>query len=50
MDKTSDLDENALVEFDAQGHFVSMTIEHANERADVANFSYQQVAAMRPVA
>jgi uncharacterized protein YuzE len=50
VDETKDLDENTLVEFDAQGNLVSMTIEHARERADVANFSFQQVPAMRPVA
>jgi uncharacterized protein YuzE len=32
---TKDLDENTLVEFDAQGNLVSMTIEHVWERADV---------------
>ena len=50
VDETRDLDENTLIEFDAQGNLVSMTIEHARERADVANFSFQQVPAMRPVA
>jgi len=50
VDETRDLDENTLVEFDAQGNLVSMTIEHARDRADVANFSFQQVPAMRPVA
>ena len=48
--ETKDLDENTLVEFDAQGNLVSMTIEHARERADVGNFSFQQIPAMRPVA
>jgi uncharacterized protein YuzE len=47
---TKDLDENTLVEFDAQGNLVSMTIEHARERTDVSNFSFQQIPAMRPVA
>ena len=47
---TRDLDENTVVEFDAQGNLVSMTIEHARERADVSNFSYQQIPAMRTVA
>jgi len=50
VDETRDLDENTLVEFDAQGNLVSMTIEHARERADVANLSFQQIPAMRPVA
>jgi uncharacterized protein YuzE len=50
VDKTRDLDENTLIEFDTEGNLVSMTIEHARERADVMNLSFQQVAAMRPVA
>ncbi|HET9177615.1 MAG TPA: DUF2283 domain-containing protein [Terriglobia bacterium] len=48
--ETRDLDENTLMEFDAQGNLVSMTIEHARERADLANFSFQQVSAVRSVA
>ncbi len=48
--ETRDLDENTLVEFDAKGQLVSMTIEHARERADVANFTFSQVPAMKPVA
>ena len=50
VDETKDLDENTLVEFDSDGNPVSMTIEHACERADLANFSFQQVAAMRTLA
>jgi uncharacterized protein YuzE len=50
VDETRDLDENNLIEFDADGNLVSMTIEHARERADAANSSFQQMAAMRPVA
>jgi uncharacterized protein YuzE len=45
--ETKDLDENTLVEFDAQGNLVSMTIEHARERADLPNFSFQQASAVR---
>ena len=48
VDESRDLDENTLVEFDAQGNLVSMTVEHARERADIPNFSFQQVIAMRP--
>jgi uncharacterized protein YuzE len=48
--ETRDLDETTLVEFDDQGHLISMTIEHANERADISNFSFQPVAAMESVA
>ena len=43
--QTKDLDENTLLDLDSNGHLVSITIEHARERADIANFSFEQVAA-----
>ena len=39
--ETRDLNENVLVELDDAGHVVSMTIEHAKQQTDVAEFSYQ---------
>ena len=42
---TRDLNENVLVELDEAGHVVSMTIEHAKEQTDVAEFSYQLATA-----
>lgn len=48
--ETKDLDEDTLVEFDARGNLVSMTIEHGRERADVADFSFRHVAAVGSVA
>jgi uncharacterized protein YuzE len=48
--ETKDLDENTLVEFDGGGNLVSMTIEHAKERVDIPNFSFQQIPGMKPVA
>lgn len=45
VSETKDLDENSLVEFDAKGSLVSMTIEHARERAGLPDFSFQRVAA-----
>jgi len=50
VNECRDLDENTLVEFDAEGNLVTMTIEHARERADVANFSFQQIPALKTVA
>ena len=38
---TRDLNEDVLVELDDAGHVVSMTIEHAKEQTDVAEFSCQ---------
>ena len=45
---TRDLDENTLIEFDAKGSLVAMTIEHARERAELPDFSFQRVAAGTP--
>jgi uncharacterized protein YuzE len=39
---TKDFDENILVEVDKDGNLVSMTIEHAKEKANMDNFSFQQ--------
>jgi len=39
--ETRDLNENVLVELDADGRVVSMTIEHAKQQTDVGEFSYQ---------
>lgn len=45
--ETRDLNENVLVEFDEDGHVVSLTIEHAKQQTDVGEFSYQLIAAHR---
>ena len=39
-----DLDENTMIDLDAQGNLVGLTLEHAKERADIQNFSYQIAA------
>ncbi|HTW91904.1 MAG TPA: DUF2283 domain-containing protein [bacterium] len=39
--ETHDLNENVLVELDDAGRVVSMTIEHAKQQTDVAEFSYR---------
>lgn len=43
--ETRDLDENTVVDFDANGNICSITIEHASKRADAPKFSYEKVAA-----
>ena len=42
--ETRDFDENTLVDVDVNGNLVSITIEHAKERAGIPNFSYQLAA------
>jgi len=43
--ETRDLDENTLLDLDADGNITGMTVEHASTRADIPTFSYEQVAA-----
>lgn len=40
---TTDLNENVLIETDKNGNVVSITIEHAQQQAEIANFSFNQV-------
>jgi uncharacterized protein YuzE len=42
--ETRELDENTLLDMDADGSMCAMTVEHASERAGIPQFSYEQVA------
>ncbi|TMH38077.1 MAG: DUF2283 domain-containing protein [Betaproteobacteria bacterium] len=43
--ETRDLDENTMLDVDSKGNICAITVEHASERADILQFSYEQVAA-----
>ena len=43
--ETRDLDENTVLDVDQNGDICAITIEHASKRADIPQFSYEQVAA-----
>ncbi len=43
--ETRDIDENVNIDLDRNGGLVNMTVEHANQRTDVMNFSFQRVVA-----
>lgn len=43
--ETRDLDENTLLDVDADGNICAITVEHASERAGIPQFSYEQVTA-----
>ena len=43
--ESRDLDENTLLELDAKGNVCAITMEHAEERADIPAFCFEQVAA-----
>jgi len=45
VSETRDLDQNTLLDLDAEGNICSITIEHASKRTDAPHFSYEQVAA-----
>jgi len=43
--ESRDLDEDTLLDVDAEGNIFAITIEHASDRADIPHFSFEQVAA-----
>lgn len=43
VSETRDLDEDTVIDVDEKGNLISLTIEHAKERADITNFVFQQV-------
>lgn len=43
--ETRDLDDNTVLDVDAQGNICAMTVEHASQRTGIPNFSYEQAAA-----
>jgi uncharacterized protein YuzE len=43
--ETRDLDENTVLDLDAQGNLCAITVEHASKRTGIPQFSYEQVAA-----
>ena len=43
--ETRDLDEDTLLDLDAAGNILAITVEHARQRVDIPHFSFEQVAA-----
>ncbi len=43
--ETRELDENTLLDVDAQGDICAITVEHASDRAGIPQFSYELIAA-----
>ncbi len=43
--ETRDLDENTLLDLDAEGRICAITIEHATDRTGIPAFTFEQVAA-----
>jgi uncharacterized protein YuzE len=42
--QTRDLDENTLLDLDGDGNVCAITVEHAQDRAGIPSFSYEQVS------
>jgi uncharacterized protein YuzE len=45
VSESKDLDENTLLDLDAEGNVCGITVEHARDRADIPQFSFEQIAA-----
>lgn len=43
--ETRDLDENTVLDLDADGNICAITVEHASKRAGIPDFSYEQITA-----
>lgn len=43
--ETRDLDENTVLDLDADGNICAITVEHASKRAGIPQFSYEEVTA-----
>ena len=43
--ETRDLDENTLLDLDPRGQVLTITLEHATERAELSSFSFDRVSA-----
>jgi uncharacterized protein YuzE len=41
--ETKDLDEDTLLDIDQKGNICGIAIEHASDRTDIPQFSYEQV-------
>ena len=46
--ETIDLNENTVIDLDASGNVVAITLEHARELANISEFSFQQVLREQP--
>jgi len=48
--ETRDLDENTILDIDPNGDICAITVEHASQRADIPQFSYEQIARAKSAA
>jgi uncharacterized protein YuzE len=43
--ESRDLDEDTVIDLDADGKICAMTMEHAHKRTDVPNLTFEEIAA-----
>lgn len=43
--ESNDFDENTVIDVDRDGDICAITIEHASKRADIPQFSFEQIVA-----
>lgn len=43
--ESRDLDENTVIDIDADGNICAITMEHARDRTDAPHFTFEEVAA-----
>jgi uncharacterized protein YuzE len=48
--ESRDLDENTILDLDQSGNICAITVEHASQRADIPQFSYEQIARAKSAA
>ena len=46
--ETRDLDENTLLDMDKAGDILGITVEHASQRTNIPQFSYERAKATNP--
>ena len=44
VEETKEINENILIDLDIEGNLVGLTIEHANQYANIREFSFQQLS------
>jgi len=43
--ESRDLDEDTIIDLDAEGKICAMTMEHARNRTDIPNLTFEEIAA-----
>ena len=43
--ESRDIDEDTIIDLDSEGNIVALTMEHARNRTDAPNLSFEEVAA-----